>query len=315
MISMDPTSSLAYFWPAPRQSLVQFARRRGLLTVREMINTHVGTAKAILDEAYARLGLQPSHGITNDSVDRELEELAQYDYIFASNPCVELSLAKAGIEQNKIVRSTFGWDPARYPTTTLSARRSGFRALFVGSIGVRKGVPQLLAAWRRSGIDGELLLAGRVEEPIRGLLGPYLESPNIRLIGFVPDPSTLYRSADVFVFPTLEEGGPQVTYEAAGCGLPVITTLMGSARMIVNGVNGLVIEPFDIDGLADAMARLANDTELRSRLALRAAKDAQNYTYQRVGGERARVLSKLIGQRSTQMGFGANGSEEGRQGS
>jgi glycosyltransferase involved in cell wall biosynthesis len=295
--SADPITTLAYFWPAPSQSLVQFARRQGLLAVREMINTCMATAKVILDEAYERLGLRPSHGITNDAIDRELQELAQYDYIFASNRSVELSLGSAGIPQNKILSTTFGWDPCRYPRSA-PPPRSGFRALFVGSIGVRKGVPQLLEAWKRSGVDGELVLAGQVERALDGLVRPYLESPNIRLVGFVSDPSTLYRSADVFVFPTLEEGGPQVTFEAAGFGLPVVTTEMGSARMIVNGVNGLIIEPFDIDGLAQAIVSLANNRELRNRLALRAAKDAENYTYQHVGRKRARMLSSLLVDRS-----------------
>jgi len=65
-------------------------------------------------------------------------------------------------------------------------------------------------------------------------------------------------------------------------------------RLIVNGVNGIVVRPFDIDGLADGIARLAGDPDLRHRLALRAAEDAWNYTYERVGLERAQVLSKLI---------------------
>ena len=72
---------------------------------------------------------------------------------------------------------------------------------------------------------------------------------------------------------------------------------MGSARMIVNGVNGLVVEPFDIDGLAGAMARLANDAELRHRLALRATKDAWDYTYQHVGRQRAQILHNLVSER------------------
>ena len=50
------------------------------------------------------------------------------------------------------------------------------------------------------------------------------------VIDFVADVRALYRTADVFVFPSLEEGGPQVTYEACGCGLPVITTPMGAAE-------------------------------------------------------------------------------------
>jgi glycosyltransferase involved in cell wall biosynthesis len=163
---------------------------------------------------------------------------------------------------------------------------------------VRKGVPQLLAAWKKSGVRGELVLAGAVEESLKPLLAPYLKDHGVRLAGFVSDVGSLYKSADLFIFPTLEEGDPQVTYEAAGCGLPVITTLMGKANIIRDGVNGLIVAPYDIDGLAQAISQIASSPELRNRLARQAASDAQKFTYDRVGNERARILSDLLAARA-----------------
>jgi glycosyltransferase involved in cell wall biosynthesis len=116
----------------------------------------------------------------------------------------------------------------------------------------------------------------------------------IKIVGFVSDVGQLYKSADVLVFPTLEEGGPQVIYEAAGCGLPSITTSMGAGRLIKDGINGIIVKPYDIDGLANAIARLANSPELRKRLGEQAEKDVQAYTYERLGNERARILRDLL---------------------
>lgn len=48
----NPSNTLACFWRAPPASLVRHARDHGIITVREMINTTVGNAKAVLDEAY-----------------------------------------------------------------------------------------------------------------------------------------------------------------------------------------------------------------------------------------------------------------------
>jgi glycosyltransferase involved in cell wall biosynthesis len=290
----EPNSTIAYFWPGPPPSLVRYARERGFLTVREMINTCTGTAKAILDEAYARLGLQPDHRITDETVKREREELDLYDYIFSPNSRVENSLIETGISQTKILRSSYGWTPSSFASSVGDKSRKGFRALFIGSIGVRKGVPQLLAAWKKSGVVGELLLVGGVEPALKPLLVPYLEGHGVRLAGFDFELGRFYKSADIFVFPSLEEGDPLVTYEAAGCGLPVVTTPMGSANIIKHGINGLVVDPYDIDGLAQAISSLANSPELRSRLALRAAKDAENFTTEKVGNERARILSSLL---------------------
>lgn len=294
LAASDPRNTVVYFWPAPPLSLVRYARERGFVTVREMINTCTETAKVILDDAYARLEMQPAHGITDEVVRRERKELELHDYIFSPSPMVEKSLIETGVDPHKILRSSYGWLPSRFALSVGDERRMGFRALFVGTICVRKGIPQLLAAWEKSGVVGELLLAGQVEPSLKPMLAPYLEGHGVRLAGFVSDVGPLFKSADVFVFPSLEEGDPLVTYEAAGCGLPVITTLMGSANIIRDGVNGLVVGPYDVDGLAQAISVLANSPELRNRLARQAAKDAQNYTYERVGNERAKILAGLL---------------------
>ena len=126
---------------------------------------------------------------------------------------------------------------------------------------------------------------------------PYLERRDVRLVGFNFDLGPFYRSADVFVLPSLEEGDPLVTYEAAGCGLAVITTPMGSANIVEHGVNGLVVEPYDVEGLARSISLLAENIDLRKRLAAQAAQDARRYTTDKIGAERARLLKNLLGAR------------------
>lgn len=287
-----PRDSIAYFWPDPPVSLVARARERGILTVREMINTFRGTAKSILDVAYAAQGLAPAHGITEDSVERERRELCTYDFVFASNKHVEDSLTDAGLPQDRIIPASFGWSPSRFaPAKPLAKDR--LVILFVGSVGVRKGVPHLLEAWRNSGIAGELVLAGSIEPALKPMIKHYAD-PSIRYLDFVSDLGSLYRSADIFVFPTLEEGGPQVTYEAAGCGLPIVTTPMGAARIVQNDRNGIVVEPNNPGGLADALRRLVSNSELRARLGRQAAIDAQQYTYEKIGADRGRTLRQLL---------------------
>ena len=255
-----PDNSAAYFWPDPPIWLVEQARPRGLLAVREMINCYQGTAKRILDQHQKRLSLAPLNNITDASIARERIELKSYDYIFASNDCVEQSLSEAGVAAQKILRTSFGWVPAKYRFSAQKRQRrespGEVRALFVGSICARKGVPYLLEAWKESRVPGKLVLAGNIERGIEAVLSRYSDDNSIELVNYVEDLSALYNSADVFVFPTLEEGGPQVVYEAAGAGLPIITTPMGRGRIVEDGVNGLVVDPGDVAGLAAAIAQL-----------------------------------------------------------
>ena len=302
----DPRRAVAYFWPSAPMALIRHAKDRGFLTVREMINTYAGTQKAILDEAYGRLGLPLKHAHNEKTVENERAELKSYDFIFAPNPRVEESLIRADIQPSKILRSSYGWSPEKYAASSGEADRRGFRALFVGSLCVRKGLPQLLAAWKKSGVEGELLLVGSMDESVKPLVAPYIGQHGIKHAGFTYDVGRLYKSADALIFPTLEEGDPLVTYEAAGCGLPVITTSMGSANIIKDEVNGLLVKDYDVDGLAEAINRLANSPELRQRLGLQAAKDAKNFTYEKVGRDRARILSGLLTGNSDNRNTNAN---------
>lgn len=72
--------------------------------------------------------------------------------------------------------------------------------------------------------------------------------------------------ADVFVIPSYAEGVPVVVMEALGTGLPVVATFVGGmAELVEDGVNGFLVRPGDPDQLADRLARLVDDPELRDR--------------------------------------------------
>jgi glycosyltransferase involved in cell wall biosynthesis len=287
----NPATTVAYFWPGASRQLVQRAKALGFLTVREMINTAQASAKPALDAAYRRLGLPPTHTITAAAVEEEIAELALYDMIFASNAPCEASLIAAGVSADRIFPTSFGWSPSRFTTATDSTAddRRGSKAniLFAGSISVRKGVPTLLEAWEKVTGDAELTLVGNIEPALEALVSRAVAGGSVRVLPFTADIGALYRSHDVFVFPTIEEGGPQVTIEAGGCGLPVITTPMGAARLVKDGVNGIIVAAGQVESLSTAITALAGNPALRQRYGRRIAADAQAFTYDRLGAERA----------------------------
>ncbi|MDB5586644.1 MAG: hypothetical protein JWP26_1614 [Devosia sp.] len=298
----DPAATVAYFWPGAPRKLVQRAKARGILTVREMINTAQASAKPALDAAYARLGLPPTHTITTAAIEEELAELALYDLVFASNAPCESSLIDAGVSADRIFPTSFGWSPARFePANTLGAEpRPGLgkvKVLFAGSISVRKGVPTLLEAWAKLKADAELTLVGSVEPTLEPLLAKAVAGGSVRVLPFTRDIGALYRSHDVFVFPTVEEGGPQVTIEAGGCGLPVITTPMGAARLVKDGVNGIIVPAGAVEQLSTAIATLVSKPDLRQLYSRRIAADAQAFTYDRLGAERAMAFVERLQRR------------------
>lgn len=292
-IDASEPGTIAYFWPDVPRELVAYAKRKNLICVREFINSPLAHAKPLLDAAYREAAIEAGHGITERDVLSENAELAEHDFCFSSNAQVDAALLQAGVARSQVLSTTFGWVKSRFAEKherKASEHDAVFRALFVGLINVRKGVPSLLEAWQSSGVSGELLLAGAIEPAIEQLVHEHCAKGNVRHLGHVADVAELYASCDIFVFPTHEEGGPQVTYEAAVCGIPILTTPMGAARLVKHDVTGMICEAGDTVGLADSIRNLAADPELRLRLAKAAKAKVGQFEYEHVGRDRATML-------------------------
>ena len=131
--------------------------------------------------------------------------------------------------------------------------------LMLGSGFARKGVGAAIAALARSGLNARLVVvgadkhAGRYREQAR-ILG--LEHM-VHFIGSRADVLPFYGMADAFVLPTVYDPFPNAVLEAWACGLPVMTTTAcGACDHVVEGVNGWLTEPEDVEGLARAMREL-----------------------------------------------------------
>ena len=86
------------------------------------------------------------------------------------------------------------------------------------------------------------------------------------LVGRESGLADAYAAADAFVMPTLAEGFGFTNVEAMSYGLPVVSTSVGPIPEIVT--DGLLVAPGDVDALAEAMLRLANDPALAPRSAM-----------------------------------------------
>jgi glycosyltransferase involved in cell wall biosynthesis len=277
----------AFIWGGMSVPLARALRRRGIVTFREATNCHLATAKRILDDAYRRVRLPPNHTINEAMIKWENEFLAEMDFIFCPNAKVMESMLENNIPEGKLLSASYGWSPSRLePSRVRVPRNESLTLAFVGSISIRKGAHLLMEYWARSGVKGRLVLAGEIESSVLDLCRDFIARGDIALPGYVKDIGSIYKAADVFVFPSLEEGGPQVTYEAAGCGLPVITTPMGAGRIIEHGINGYVIDPYDADAWIGAFRMLAASAGLRQQLSNSARESANRFTWSEVGKRR-----------------------------
>ncbi|MDD5277473.1 MAG: glycosyltransferase family 4 protein [Methylovulum sp.] len=154
---------------------------------------------------------------------------------------------------------------------------SKINVLFLGLVGKRKGVYDLLPAFAaavkmapqlflRIGGNGEV-------EKAKALVDELGLQAHVECLDWVSGTAKneLLRDADIFVLPSYNEGLPVSILEAMSWGLPVITTAVGGIpELIKDQVNGLLISPGDVAALQNRLEQLGGDADCRHRLGMAA---------------------------------------------
>jgi len=159
------------------------------------------------------------------------------------------------------------------------AKKHQVHVVCAGSFQVRKR-PEIFLELARRHQHAEFTWFGEGE-----MRGPLLEQarsetlPNISFPGSAA-PKTLaeaFRSADIFALPSISEGVPKVTQEAAACGLPVICMNYFEALSVVDGVNGF--QARDDAEFYSRIESLIEDADLRRRMGASSAEMAREWNW------------------------------------
>lgn len=228
-------------------------------------------------------------GATSAEIRRDYAALAQ-DHARRADGIVVISEYTKGL-----VTARFGLDPQRvtvcYPGAPDWRPRAEPSAagpiLFVGTIEPRKNVPGLLRAYAqllaRMPHAPDLVLAGRIppDASLKKELADRSLAGRVRADGYVTDETRqqLYREASMLVLPSFDEGFGITAVEAMTLGVPVIAARRGALPEVV-GNAGLLVEPDDHEGLADAMEHVLSDAATRRRMADAGMRQAARFSWQ-----------------------------------
>ncbi|HKR00015.1 MAG TPA: glycosyltransferase family 1 protein, partial [Pyrinomonadaceae bacterium] len=220
---------------------------------------------------------------------------------------------------------TYGIDPERVSVTPLAApshfapvrdetevRRIGELyglgqnyVLAVGSIQPRKNLVGLVAAYsalRRARPQAnlpQLALVGKrawlYGETLRAIRECGVADLTV-VTGYVSESHlpALYTGALCFVYPSYFEGFGLPPLEAMQCGAPVIASNLTSLPEVV-GDAGLLVDPFDRDALAAALAQMIDDSELRARLRTKGLERAKQFSWRETARLTLRVYEQAAG--------------------
>lgn len=287
-----PAAELFHGWPASCLRTLRLAGQRGTLAVLERASSHPATQKRLLDEERERWGLRSKAPSWNH--ERSIAEIEEADRVVIPSDFVRESMLEAGVAEKKLVQIPFGVDLERFHPAE-SRRDRPFRVAFAGQLCLRKGVPDLLEAWRRLDLRGaELWLVGQVRPDFAALRSRWTELQGLRYLGYSEQLPEVLRQCDVFAFPTLEEGSALVTYEAMASGLPVVTT-PNAGSVIRDGEDGYLIPIRDCDALCQRLHDLHADAGLRGRLGASARRRAEAFPWSRYREELVARYREMVG--------------------
>jgi glycosyltransferase involved in cell wall biosynthesis len=273
-------------WSGDCLASLEVARRRGIPSLIEIPTWHRERATGKVGEPVSR---RASPGRTWKSrllLERE-RFLREYELatliVILSEKAAETFRVR-GFAEDKLFYLPRGVDVERFRPGTPPAK---FRAVFSGALIERKGIHHLLEAWHRLNLkEAELVLVGTVHNEAKPHLEKYRRD-NVRVVGFARDHEKYLREASVYVFPSQWEGSAKTVYEAAACGLPCITTLE-AGDVIRDGIEGVIVKPGDVEGIAAALQSLYDRPEVVARMGAAARhRVVENFTWDHY---RARLL-------------------------
>ena len=168
--------------------------------------------------------------------------------------------------------------------------------LFIGTLQPRKNIARIVQAYgqyrTRTRDAAGLVLAGgkgwlfdpRWVENVNGVVLPgYIDEA---------DKGALLTMALALVFPTLYEGFGFPVVEAMHCGAPVIASNTSSLPELV-GDAGILVNPLEVDAIAEAMQRMAEDAQLRGQLRDRGYTQARQFTWENAARQFWQVVENL----------------------
>jgi glycosyltransferase involved in cell wall biosynthesis len=171
--------------------------------------------------------------------------------------------------------------------------------LSVGTIEPRKNLQRLVEGFGRlkDDIEHDLVLVGPrgwLTDEIERAISDAQLGDRIKRPGFVGDAGLvgLYSGADAVVVPALYEGFGLPVLEAMACGAVVVTSNVSSLPEVA-GNAAVLVDPLDVENIADGIRRALTDSSLRQQLRSAAIERAAEFTWQRTASRTAAVYRSV----------------------
>jgi glycosyltransferase involved in cell wall biosynthesis len=187
----------------------------------------------------------------------------------------------AQLSEDQIVNVGNGVGPAFVPTGEKYDPGYSY-LLYVGSRKAHKNLFRLLQAYSASGVRSQvrLVISGQPEQEIVDDITRLGLQRDVLFKDLLTDDelSAAYRGSVAFVFPSLYEGFGLPPAEAMACGTPVLTSNVCSLPEVV-GDSALLVNPLDVEEIAEGIGRLVSDSALRAEFSKKGPAHIKRFTW------------------------------------
>jgi len=207
------------------------------------------------------------------------------------------------VDKEKTSTIPFGVDTETFKPTKITQPQKELEILYGGSLYALKGVPFLIRAIaqaRQNKINANLTIVGEgaQKETLIALVKTLQIEKHVKFEGFVPNSKMpmYYNRCDIFCFPTLGEPFGKAVVEAMACGKPVIATNVGgTAEIIQNRENGILVPPANSEAIAAEITRLINDPQESRRIGKKARETiVERFSWEKIAEKYHQLYSALL---------------------
>jgi glycosyltransferase involved in cell wall biosynthesis len=273
---------LFHSWSGDCLRSLKVAKQRGIPSIVEIPTWHRDGGKEKV--VRPKIAAPPEHGSSFEKWKNRLllqrrrfiKEYELADLLLVLSEKAAKTFRVRGFPEQKLFYLPRGVDVERFKP---GMRPEKFRAVFAGALIKRKGIQHVLEAWHRLNLsDAELWLVGFVHDEAKQFLKQFWRD-NIRVIGFVRDPENYLNQGTIHIFPSQWEGSAKVTYEAAACALPQITT-REAGDVVRDRVEGIIVKPGNVNAIAAALEHLHRHPEIVDQMGTAARRRVvENFTW------------------------------------
>jgi len=174
--------------------------------------------------------------------------------------------------------------------------------LFVGHLEPRKNLARLVEAFSilksKTKLPHKLVILGRESwgyEPVFEAVERHNECSDIVFTGYVDedDLPLVYNLADALAFPSLYEGFGLPLLEAMACGVPVVTSKVSSLPEVA-GKAAILVDPYNVEEIADGLAAVLEDEALRQALINKGLDRAKKFRWEEAAAQIIHAYEEVI---------------------